>query len=171
MSQGLYITQKQEQFSLAYIQAIATYSGCNVGSYHVDDDSVDILLAKRNVSGRLLDTPELNIQLKCTQSQFSKDGNIHYQLPKKNYDDLRKRSASPRILVVLQIPSDYKKWLKQGQNFLLLRNCAYWASIKKLENSENKASVTVHISKNNMFTSQLLCDMMKKIADGDEICS
>lgn len=95
MSQGLYITQKQEQFSLAYIQAIATYSGCNVGSYHVDDDSVDILLAKRNVSGKLLDTPELNIQLKCTQSQFSKDGNIHYQLPKKTMMTYEKEVLPP----------------------------------------------------------------------------
>lgn len=171
MTQGLYITHKKEQFSLAYIQAIATYSGCNIGKYNVDDDSVDILLAKRNIVGKVLDTAELNIQLKCTEYFFGKDGCMHYPLPIKNYNDLRLRSASPRILVVLQIPTDYNKWLKQGKNFLLLRHCAYWANIKDLEDSKNTTSVTVKIYQHNMFTPELLCSMMEKIADGENICS
>jgi len=169
MEQGLYITHKKEQFSIAFIQAIATYAGCNIGRYAVDNDSIDIMLSKKDIYGRLLDSADLNIQLKCTELDFSDDGNIHFNLPIKNYIDLRKRSASPRILVVLNIPKNIDCWLMQTNNLLILRRCAYWISLRDLNDSNNINSVTVLIPKINMFTPDTLCNIMEKIADGESI--
>ena len=52
-----------EQFSLAFITAIAAQAGCNHSQPVVDDDSVDLSLFSKR-PGLLREDPALNIQLK-----------------------------------------------------------------------------------------------------------
>ena len=60
-------TQQKEQFSKAYIRAIAAVGGLRVSEPEVDDDSIDMTLAARGGSGGVR-SPKLDLQLKCTAS-------------------------------------------------------------------------------------------------------
>lgn len=63
---ALYATQQKEQFSLAFIQAVAAAAGCNVARAAVDDESVDLELIAAHDAADLRPSPHLAIQAKCT---------------------------------------------------------------------------------------------------------
>ena len=107
------LDQQKEQFSNAFLHAIAAVSECSVSKPNVDDDSVDWTLLKRIQRRRRID-----LQLKCTGSAETVTQNgISFGLKKKNYDDLRLVDlVVPRILVVVfsWLWSLFLKMLKCG---------------------------------------------------------
>jgi hypothetical protein len=50
---GMDIAQRKEQFSKAYIKAIAAQIGLNPSKPAVDDDSIDICLEGKGFTGKL----------------------------------------------------------------------------------------------------------------------
>lgn len=64
-------TEQMQQFSLAFVYAIAAQAGCNHSKPEVDDHSVDLKLLK-NMPGHLLEDPELNIQMKSTYQDLKR---------------------------------------------------------------------------------------------------
>jgi len=81
------ISQRKEQFSIAYVRAVASVAGFSVSIPDVDDDSVDMVLAGRIVEG-VPSRPRIDLQLKCTSEDVLRVGEVVYPLKRKNYDEL-----------------------------------------------------------------------------------
>ena len=50
-------------------------------------------------------------QLKATALSDSADGHYRFALKRRNYDLLREETQTPRLLVVLELPSDEDRWI------------------------------------------------------------
>lgn len=165
----MYITQQMEQFSKAYVRAIAAQAGCNTAVPDVDDDSVDLELSMKDIPDARYSRSRLDLQLKSTSDFKISDGKFSFPLSIKNYNDLRAKVVYPRILVVLLLPAILQNWSRQTQKCLRLRYCAYWLSLAGLPESKNTTSVTVHISTDNIFSVEFLHRAMLAIANGESL--
>lgn len=159
------LNEQKELFSLAYIRAVAAGAGYQTTRPELDNDSVDgILMADFGPR------PQIKFQAKATSQQIVRGENIHFALPIKNYDDLRADTRTPRILIVVLMPSDTSQWLTQTQEQLCLRYCGYWLSLEEHQEVGNTTSVTVHIPLVNMFNVEQLVDLMTKVEKGQSLC-
>lgn len=158
----MHITQQKEQFSRAYVSAVAAAAGCNISDWKVDDDSIDIGFGRR--SGR---RARLEAQLKCTSAHTPSPERLAFPLPVKNYDDLRDPNLHvPRILVVLVVPDDVGAWVRQNHNRLVMRRCAWWTSLRNAPTTANDNTVTVHLPVANLFGAASLTGMLDLIDQG-----
>src|SRR3954464_6525926 len=116
---------RKEQLSVAYFRTIAGLAGFNLSVPDLDDDSVDVQV---QASGKFHpSSPRLDVQLKSTAGQAAVRADaITWRLKRKNYDDLRRETMLPRILVVLVLPPDQASWFDQTEDELTLRKAAYW---------------------------------------------
>ena len=147
----------KSRLSLACIEAVASQAGYQVVEIKVDNDSVDGTLVA-NFGRR----PRIEFQAKATARDLVKnDGQIHYPLPKKNYDNLRIETINPRILIVMLMPDAPDDWIEQTNDALCIRHCVYWMSIRGEPDSANKESVTVHVPMENVFDKDQLVRMMR----------
>ncbi|MDR2410734.1 MAG: DUF4365 domain-containing protein [Bacteroidales bacterium] len=163
----MFKTSKQEQFSIAYIKALAAPLGFNPGKFDVDNDSVDISFTAQYDINSKIRSPEINIQLKCTQLTFSEDNLLHYPLPIKNYTDLQGSNLSnPRYLVVLCVPSDENDWLSIDESEMILRYSAYWFSLRYEPETKNTKTVTIKIPKNQLLNKESFKMLMDKASEG-----
>ena len=154
---------RKERFSLAYINAVATYANCEVLEPKVDRGSVDgILLGPAR--GRDL----IRFQAKATEQDVMRDHQLHFPLPMRDYDNLR-TAVFPFILIVVLLPDDETQWLTQTDDELCLRRCGYWTSLSGGPEVSNTNSVTVHIPKANVFGNSGLSDLMDKVARGEPL--
>ena len=160
------LNNQKEQFSLAYIRAVAAQAGCQTIRWEDDHNSVDGTL--RADFGRKV--VQMDFQAKATSQQIVSGKNIHFDLPIKNYNDLRADTTMPRILIVVLMPSDKSQWLTQNHEQLCLRHCGYWVSLEGRQEVSNTTSVTVHIPLVNMFNAKQLVDLMTKVEKGQPLC-
>lgn len=158
--------QRKEQFSIAYLHAIASVAGYRTAEPNVDDDSIDWCVKARGIYGRRR-SPQLDLQLKCTERLPNKNGSFGFPLSEKNYSDLRGDDVHvPRILVVVFVPDDIDSWLDQSEERLLMKHCAYWVSLRDAPETSNLKRVTVRLPRTNLFTVSALGSMMQRIGDG-----
>jgi hypothetical protein len=163
----MYKTSKQEEFSIAYIRALAAPLGFNPGKFEIDDDSVDIIFTAKYDNNSVIRSPKLDLQLKCTQTKFSKDNFLHYDLSVKNYDDLHGSNvANPRYLVVVCIPPNENDWVIVKDEELILRYSAYWFSLRYAPDTKNSNSVTVKIPKDQKLNKVSFKMLMDKASKG-----
>lgn len=78
----MFLTQKQEDFSRAYVRAVVAAAGLRYSEPSPDDDSVDLTVAERGLNGTVR-SPKLDIQLKCTMASSPIQALWHYDLPIK----------------------------------------------------------------------------------------
>ena len=164
----MYIDQQKEQFSQAFVQAVATVAGYATYKPSVDDDSIDLGLAARGD----LDTPRrprLELQLKCTHKNESKANYFLYDLSLKNYNDLRADTIVPRLLVVVVVPREVESWLVLANREMCLRHYAYWYSLKGLEATNNLTKIRLEIPRTNRFTPAALRNIMGKVNRGEDL--
>jgi len=154
-----------EQFSVAYVNAIAAQVGLNNAQLSVDDDSVDLMLKGRGFSGKLR-SPQLDLQLKCTSQNLVSNGHLNFPLSIKNYDDLRGAVICPRYLIVLIVPAEVDDWIEHEDDALLLKHSCYWASIKDYPGTVNTTSVTINIPLEQKLTCDSLLELMNTAAIG-----
>lgn len=156
---------QMEQLSLAYIRAVAADAGYQVSRPEPDVDSVDgVLMAS---FGR---RPRIEFQAKATTQDILRNGELHFPLPVKNYDELRAYTRTPRILIVLLMPEEKPDWLQQSNDELCLRRCAYWLCLEGWAATPNTSTVTVPIPALNVFNSQQLVGLMQKVERGEALC-
>jgi hypothetical protein len=166
----MYKTSKQEAFSIAYISALAAPLGFNKGSFGVDDDSIDIIFSARYDKNSIIRSPQINLQLKCTQTTFEHDNFLHFPLPLKNYEDLRgSNQAAPRYLVVLCVPSNESEWVVERDVEIILRYSAYWFSLKDAPETHNKTTVTILIPKNQKLDKKSFKRLMDEASKGNAL--
>jgi hypothetical protein len=112
------LSQRKEQFSRAYIRAVASVAGFAVATPDPDEDSIDMTLSGRSVNGLPL-RPKLDLQLKCTSDDVIRGDQIIYPLKRKNYDELRiTQFVAPRLLVVVHVPRSAEEWLRHSEEEL-----------------------------------------------------
>ena len=156
------ISQRKEQFSLAYVHAVATVAGFTLYRPDVDDDSIDLGVADR-VNREIPRPPRVELQLKCTSDDVIRDQHLVYPLKRKNYDDLRLVDlVVPRILVVVLVPGDELQWLSLSEQELTLRRCAYWASLRGRGDTNNRRSISIHLPRQNLFSVEGLRVLMRR---------
>ena len=155
------IELKKEQFSKAFIRAFSSTLGFNPSELEVDDDSIDLKLSSKNYTG-LFSSPELHIQLKCTEQIISKDNYLHFQLSKKNYNDLRNTNiAFPRYLFVFLVPNNISDWIVESNDKLELKYKGLWYSLRGLPDLKKQSSKIIKIPSSNIITRDILSKMME----------
>lgn len=162
---GLTLNKRMEEFSYAYIHAVASVAGCTVNLWRQDEESIDITLRMRGGDGPII-SPELDIQAKCTgQSAVLRNDHIAFPLSRKNYDDLRLGNTSnPQILVVVLVPPEIERWLMQSEDLLAMYHCGYWTSLQGMPPTHNESSVIVNVPRNQIFTVEALDQIMRDIS-------
>ncbi|MGI0486234.1 DUF4365 domain-containing protein [Pantanalinema rosaneae CENA516] len=172
---------RKEEFSYAYIHAIASVAGFSVHikGRSMDAAGIDLMI---EVPGVLASKPrpKLELQVKCTDDEsIVKETTVNFSLKVKNYNDLRySEPIIPALLVVMLVPTDLEQWfeyfnvptLLSGSNdeITILRKCAYWMSLKGSPKTSNK-KITVHIPRQNLLTPESLIDLMTKAAKGEDL--
>lgn len=160
---GMPLTAAQEQFSKAFVTAVASLAGCAAAEPWPDHDSIDWTLSCRLPPRR----PKLDLQVKSTSTPSAEEGHIRYALKRKNYDELIPTDLlAPRLLVLVVVPSQPAAWLSMSSDSLVLRHCAYWASLRGLPPTENDRSVTVEVPRANLFDAEALTRLMQVINEG-----
>ena len=157
------LNTRKERFSLAYINAVATYANCEALEPQVDRGSVDGLLVGPARSRDLI-----RFQAKATEQDVMRDDRLHFPLSIRDYDNLR-TAVFPFILIVVLLPDDETQWLTQTDDQLCLQRCGYWMSLVGRPEVSNTNTVTVHIPKANVFGNSGLSDLMDKVARGEPI--
>lgn len=150
-------TQRKSRFSLAWIEAVAAVAGYHLSEPPVDEDSIDGTLAGRE--GR---RPRLEFQAKATAAATLADGHLLFDLPVKNYNDLRIETLVPRVLIVVQVPQAESEWLQQSEAGLLLRHCGYWLSLLGMPETANQGTVRVRLPLANRFEPAALRELMNR---------
>lgn len=153
---------REEALSRAYVVAIAAGAGYVAAEQDFDRDGVDIQIR----AGGLM-RPSLDIQLKATINLgVTANDEYRYPLKRRNYDLLRGSTMVPRILVVLSLPTEEADWLSVTAEQLILRRCAFWASLAGFPETQNNESVTISIHKNNRLDVDALKTLMDKARIG-----
>lgn len=159
------IEHRKEEFSRAYVRAVAAACGFAVAEPSVDDDSVDITLRARGPRGTVR-SPMVDAQLKCTAQDVFRETTLALRVKRKNYDDLRATDVMvPRILIVVVVPEALDAWLEATEDALVLRRCGYWVSMRGAVAIEDD-SRTVSIPRSQVFDRAALGDMMDRIGAG-----
>lgn len=161
---------RMEEFSHAYIHAVASVVGCDVARANVDHDSVDITIKKRGGEGKYK-SPQIDAQVKCTSQQdIINERHISFPLKIKNYNDLREEfRCTPVILIVVLVPEEIDYWLTQDEERLALAHCGYWMSLRGYPETANTASKTVYVPRSQIFSVDELDAMMRRVSDGEDI--
>jgi hypothetical protein len=143
--------KQKEQFSIAYVRAVAAVAGVGVSHIEVDDDSVDVMLVR---SGGI--SPKLDLQLKCTAEHPDANARVSFPLKLKNYEDLSRAVLVPRLLVVLFVPEAPADWMNITAEQTILRYHARWLSLAGMQETTNDTNVTVHLPAGNLFTPAIV---------------
>lgn len=144
-------TQK-EDFTYAYIYAVASsmdYS-LQAATRRLDDSGIDatITVPGKINSKRL---PRFDIQIKSTSRNILNSESIKFRLTAKNYDELREDDPFvPQLLIVVLIPEDINNWLFQTEEFLCLKRCAYWLSLRGQPPLDEQSTITIEIPRQNI---------------------
>lgn len=140
-------SERKELFSYAYVRAVCASSGLAVDKPTTDLDSRDLRIFCRGAA-------ELYAQVKCTENLDQGGAHFSYALPVGDYNNLRQRTVAPTVLIVVHVPRDLADWLGQTPQELALRRCAYWVSLSGAPQTENTASVTVRLPKDQIFSRE-----------------
>lgn len=159
------LNNQKEQFSYAYVSAVAACAGFATSKPNVDDDSIDFKLSQKGGLGTIK-SPQLDLQLKCTTTPpIPKKPTFPFPLKKKNYDELRDPNVLvPRILVVVIVPHDIADWLRASERQLAMRKCGYWLSLCGLPDTGNSTSTTVNLIRKQIFTVADVTSIMNRIS-------
>ena len=165
------INLQKEEFSYAYIRAVATVAGCVCERTTTPLDSLGVDLIITGLKEPQLENfPILYAQVKCTSRAVINDRVIRYPLAVKNYNELRRENRyPPMILIVVIVPEKAEDWLQQNEESLCLQRCGYWLSLAGAASTVNKENITVSLPRNQLFSSTGLELMMQKVLKGEKL--
>lgn len=143
---------QKEQFSVAYVHAIATRSRYTIHGWKVDKDGVDVTLRHRGLM--------VDMQLKCTCSPKLITGGFSFPLDTKTYDKLRdpERSA-PGYLGLMIAPKNVDDWILQDPKKLLMACRGYWARIQDLQDPATGKTKSIQIPETNVLDGAAMANM------------
>lgn len=158
----------QEQFSVAYVKAVAAVAGfyAQEARPSKDKDGVDLTISKRGYMG-VTQSPELDIQAKSHLGDVPSIDPWKYDLKTSSYNKLRATPYQvPRILVVVMMPKDVKEWLHHTPHHqLVLRRCAYWRYLVGEPETPNTSTVRIAMPLNQILDVDGLIRIMNNVAN------
>jgi hypothetical protein len=164
----------EAELSYAYLHAVAAHAavGCEVAGRYDDNAGVDAKLTGWGPfpDGGFRNEVDIKVQLKATARAPAVVGNcFSYSLQGiAQYNDLRSEAIStPRILVVLFLPSTYAEWLSHSEHALSLRKCAYWVSLRGAPASGNRSTQTIYLPLSQRFDPAGLIALMARLSRND----
>lgn len=166
--------QQKEEISKAYVHAVAARCGYKVANWSQDDDCMDVTLCAPGIlgGGEIAD-PKIDLQLKCTsgQSYFRNGGSeIAYQLTAPRYEKLRRRAATPKLLVLLLLPETPEEWITHSAESLIMRRCAYYLVMTgKDPLSPEDKSTYVKIPVAQTFSPDAVRALMERLSKGESL--
>jgi len=108
----------------------------------------------------------LDVQLKSTATAVVEASEVGYDLDVNAYNDLRdNKVATPRVLVLHVQPIIEEERLVQTTGRLALAGCCFWASLRGYPEVSNTRSVRIRIPRTNVFSTEWLRQVMRRIAD------
>jgi hypothetical protein len=164
----VYVTQQKEEFSVAYVHAIASVAGFALERYKVDNDSADVVI-RSDLEYDGYDQPRVEIQVKSTAKLVERKGVLTYDVPANNYQALRSpKRHCPLYLVVVHVPDVATDWMRQvRRNLAHMRNCAYYAELHGEPVKENSQTVRVKIPSTQIFGPDVLTRWIERVGNGD----
>ena len=168
------LQESMEDVSFAYMQGICAYNGYTISKVERDNDGIDATIKCKGypAEGCLRYSPTLDIQLKASYVKLKrkKNGDLTFILETKNYNNLIIGiRMTPIILVVLHMDKDRNKWVKHSNAALKITKCAYWVNLKSNQPTNNGASITVVIPKENILSCTSLKKLMIKVAKEENL--
>lgn len=145
------LNARKDHFSRAVVRAVAATAGVKATVPELDEDSEDITFKAPDTTKP---GAKLDAQLKCTQNLDINGDSFSYPLDVKNYNDLRWQREElyvPRILIVVHVPADPDEWMACATDQIVLKRCAYWASLAGQPATENTSTIGVTISTERVF--------------------
>ena len=147
----------KERLSVGYVALVAARAGCMLQDVHVDRDSIDVTI--RPVSGEPVC---IDAQLKATSTADREDDNLLFDLPIKNYNDLRSHIVgNARILIVLDLHHDSEQWTSFEGESLVTRRLAYWTDLYGEPATTNLHTKRVRLPFERPFTPTGLRHLMQ----------
>lgn len=157
----------KEALSECFVRAIAYEAGYSTTGYLDDYDSLDLTILSREET-----RPRIDIQLKATVNLDDTLEEMSFPCPIKNYNDLRAKAICPRYLIVLKLPDNPEiKRLETQSDALVIRHCAYWASLRGMGETTNTKTVSVKLLKKNRLTPESLKSLMDAARGGGSVAS
>lgn len=161
----------KEELSYAYVHAVAARAGYAVVRPSKDRDSIDAIIEAGEVvaADQVTTSPKLELQLKATARAKLSANEFAFKLPVKNYNDLRRATMCPRLLVVLVLPAQEAQWLECSEDALLAKRCAYWTYLKAYPPTTNTTTRTVKLQRSNRFTVESLRELMARASRFEDL--
>jgi hypothetical protein len=165
----------ESEFSYAYLHAVASAAGmnCDCTNRHDDNRGVDArLTCWEHFEGSYKEEIDLKVQLKATIDNPPTTGSHSSYFFKgvKQYDFLREETHNQhRLLVVLYLPNNKNEWLNVATEQLILKNCAYWVSLRGANACTNSTGETVYLPKEQLLTPDNLLNIFRKISKNEPL--
>lgn len=162
---------RQEAICRSYVQAVAALAGVST-STPVPDYGVDLSVRniERRGARRQDSRVQIDLQLRATTRASLTETQVRYDLDVDTYHYLREASQIRCLLVVLVLPEDEASWLTQSQEELIVRNCAYWHSLRGAAAITASSSVRVAIPRTQVFSAEAVRAFLTRLSQGDEPC-
>jgi hypothetical protein len=110
----------------------------------------------------------IQLQLRSTTRAGVTDALVHFDLDLQTYDFLRELSAVRCILVVLVQPDDETQWLSQSLEELLIRECAFWYSLRGMGPTTATSSIRIAVPRSQVFSVQEVRAILNRLGQGGE---
>jgi hypothetical protein len=163
----------ESELSYAYLHAVVSQAGmsCRDANRHEDSNGIDAQLTSwlPYQDALTLTEVDIKVQLKATIAEPYDDGlNFEYRLKGANrYNDLRSETVGiARILVVLFLPRNATEWLHHTPDQLVLRQCAYWQSLRGAPDITADSTV-VKLPKSQPFSPDGLTQLAARLSRRD----
>ncbi len=161
----------ESELSYAYLHAVSSHAAvaCVVSGRHEDNAGVDARLVGWGPfsGGGYKQEVDIKVQLKATTHSptIVKETFSYFLSGVSQYDDLRLEAvATPRILVVLFLPSTHASWITHTDDALSLHRSAYWVSLRGAKPSTNNTGQTIYIPKSQRFDVPGLSSLMSMLS-------
>lgn len=154
----------KEQYSIAFVHALATRARCKIQNLDVDDEHVDLTI-RQKADHLHFSRVAVDVQMKCTSQDVIRQDGLHFSMLRDHYDGLRARGILKKILVVLAVDEEFDDWMAIKPDELLMRGSAYWMGMDGLP-PITTSSTTLILPDKNRFNAEQLLDMLARIGNG-----
>lgn len=161
----------KEGLSVAYVTALAHYSGLLLGNFSFDYGMDGNFSGVRKNGKRYASNGfYLDFQLKASCNVEIHDDYIKYNLEAKTYNDLVDENVgTPRILILYKLPNERSLWFNINESGISLKECAWWCSFVGQKPTTNKERISIKIPRSQVLTPDVLRELMNKVERGDEL--
>lgn len=170
----------EEELSIAYLHAVCAAAGAGLqcAPRAIDNRGIDAQItawAPFGAGDGYRHEVDIKVQLKATkQVPVETADHFSYFLDSvPQYDVLRdtQKLSTPRILVVMFLPSVRAEWIDHSHEQLLLRKCAYWVSLRGGAPSVNRTGQTIYLPKKQCLNPQALLSLCSVLSHPDNVPS